>query len=541
MAEQRLRTELFVSDAHGEYSAFSHVLRSGCGRIRRVIESVFAHQLDESDRAELATLVYYPQQKTAQLTAENGDGWIADARDRVAAVCRALEAENGVEPAQPEDSESALEDLCFRAQRLAIDRVHMLGDVYDRGPAPELIMDELAAHPAVEIIWGNHDVVWMGAALGQAGCIAHVVRNCARYGNLGILDAYGIDYTPLKKLAATAYQDDPCVAFGLKVNPGLSDEELALNEKIQKAMAIIQFKVEAQLIDEYPSFDLEDRKLLDKIDRVNNTIVVDGIEYPITDTVFPTVDFDDPYKLTPDEAAAIDGLAQAFLGCERLQQHIALFLNKGSLYSISDNMLLFHACVPLNDDGSLKEVNMYGETLKGRALFDAVDRYVREAFTATDPESRKRGRDLLWYLWLGQGSPLFAKSKMATFEIYYVADKAARKEDKNAFYTLIENEGVIAGIFEDFGMDARTSHIVCGHVPVKVKDGEDPVKCGGKVLMIDGGMSTAYQKTTGIAGFALMKTNGALRLNYLQPFCTVDEAIATNAELAFTTREIATA
>ncbi len=542
MAEQTGHVELFVSDAHGEYAAFSHVLRSGCGRIRTVIDELFQDDLDETARAELATLIYYPQEKIAQLSSEASDAkaWAAEAAGRVEGVCTSLggAAEAASARANAADEFACLEALCWCAQHCAVDRVHMLGDVYDRGPAPELIMDELAAYPSVDIQWGNHDVVWMGAALGQPGCIAHVVRNCARYGNLGILDAYGIDYTPLKTLAATAYQDDPCVAFALKVNPGLSPEELALNEKIQKAMAIIQFKVEGQLIDEYPSFGLEDRKLLDKINRETNTIVVDGIEYPLTDTVFPTVDFDDPYKLTPEETQAIDSLAQAFMECERLRRHIALFLEKGSLYTIAGNMLLFHACVPLEADGSLKEVNIYGETYKGRALFDAVDRHVRAAFTSTDPESKKRGRDLLWYLWLGQGSPLFAKSKMATFEIYYIADKAARKEAKNPFYSLIENEDVVAGIFEDFGMDPATSHLACGHVPVKVKDGEDPVKCNGKVFMIDGGMSTAYQSTTGIAGFALILEDGALRLNYLQPFCSVEEAVATNAELAFTTREI---
>ena len=553
MMSQHGGAELFVSDAHGEHAAFSHVLRSGCGRIRACIDILFEHRLDEAARAQLATLVYYPHEKIARLAAApSDDAWAREACDRVSALCQVLaeSSEGGAEqgacaeepgknPDGNEDVLSKLEALCLRAQRLAVDRVHMLGDVYDRGPAPELIMDELAAHPAVDIQWGNHDVVWMGAALGQQGCIAHVVRNCARYGNMGILDAYGIDYAPLKELAATAYKDDPCKAFGLKVNPGLSPEELALNEKIQKAMAIIQFKVEAQLIDQYPSFGLEDRKLLGKIDRATNTVVVDGVEYPITDTVFPTVDPNDPYRLTAEEQKAIDSLSQAFMNCERLQRHIGLFLEKGSLYSIDGNMLLFHACVPLNGDGTLKEVDIFGETLKGKALFDAVDRHVRAAFSAEDPESRKRGRDLLWYLWLGQGSPLFAKSKMATFEIYYIADKAARKEAKNAFYTLIEDERVMAGIFEDFGMDPTTSRIVCGHVPVKVKDGEDPVKCAGRVLMIDGGMSLAYQATTGIAGFALVKDGESLQLNYLEPFCSHDEALASNAELSFTAREIA--
>ena len=387
----------------------------------------------------------------------------------------------------------------------SVDYVHLVGDVYDRGPAAELIMDKIADMDNLDIQWGNHDVVWMGAALGNRGCIAHVVRNCARYGNLDILDAYGIDRAPLERLAATAYADDPCVAFGLKETNGLPDNLVELNVKVQKAMAIIQFKVEAQLINENPAFNLQDRKLMSAIDFAANTVVVDGIEYPLTDTVFPTVDPADPNKLTDQEETVIAALQQSFQSSERLKRHIDVLLRKGGMYHICGNDLVFHACVPLNADGSLMETDFLGRPLKGKALLDEVDLVVREAFLSKDEEVKKRGGDLLWYLWLGQGSPLFAKSKMATFEIYYIADKAARKEVKNAFYSLLDDEAAIDGVFRDFGMNPACSRIVCGHVPVKVKDGENPVRCGGKIVVIDGGMSKAYRKTTGLAGMVLVE------------------------------------
>ena len=415
-----------------------------------------------------------------------------------------------------------------------------MGDIYDRGPYPDLVMEELINHHSIDIQWGNHDIVWIGAALGQRGCIANVVRICARYGNLSILtDAYGINLLPLITFAMNTYKDDPCVAFGLKGSPNLSEDELEMNIKIQKAMAILQFKVEAQLIAENPSFNLEDRNLLDKIDYEKNTVVVDGVEYALTDTVFPTVDPSNPYQLTTEEEQVMAHLVSAFTSCEKLQRHIRFFLEKGSLYKIENNVLMFHACVPLNEDGSLKEVNIFGTTYKGRALFDAVDHYVRAAFIETDPYAKKQGLDLLWYLWLGEGSPLFAKSKMATFELYLIAEKPARKEVKNTFYSLLENEEVFTTIFEDFGMNPASSHIVCGHVPVKVKDGEDPVKCNGKTIIIDGGFSRAYQPTTGIAGFTLISDSEGLSLAAHEPFVPVQEAIQNNESVHSSVRAVA--
>lgn len=563
-------TELFISDIHGEYEAFANILRTGCGSLQQVIETAFENDLTYQEKAALTCLVCYPREKMELELSNNADpaAWYEETISQLLVLIDYLlltHSYSELTKTLPEDfakltedllfldypieivsslidtntAASYIEALCIATRTLLVGKLHMVGDVYDRGPSPDLIMEELASCPNIDIQWGNHDIVWMGAALGQRGCIAHVVRNCARYGNLSILtDAYGINILPLANFALKAYKDDPCVGYALKGNPDLSSQELDLNIKIQKAMAILQFKVEAKHIDDNPSFGLEDRKLLHTINRETNTVKVDDIEYELTDPVFPTVDWNDPYKLTDEEEAVMCSLEQAFLNCEKLQRHMAILLEKGSLYKIENNTLMFHACVPLNPDGTLKEVNIYGETYKGKTLFDAVDRYVRDAFTAKDPESRKRGCDLLWYLWLGEGSPLFAKSKMATFEIYLIADKAARKEIKNSYYSLLDNKEVFKGVFEDFGMDPTTARIVCGHTPVKVKDGEDPVKCGGKVIIIDGGMSSAYQSTTGIAGFTLVSDSNGVRLVSHKPFVGNTLAIQENKSVESTERII---
>ena len=564
-------TEFFASDIHGEYEAFSHTLRNGSGSIRLKIDDVFGDSLSENEKRSLATLIYYPREKMELVLSQvdDAEAWYAVTLQRLVAVCKRAAQKytrSRVRKALPKDFAYIIEELmtenrhgvdkqayyaaivdavirtdrggalvealCLLIQRLAIERLHIVGDIYDRGPYPHILMDALMEHHSLDIQWGNHDIVWMGASLGQRGCIAHVVRNCARYGNLSILeDAYGINILPLASFALDAYKDDPCVAFGLKGNPDLPPQELEMNVKIQKAMAIIQFKVEAQLIDENPGFGLEDRKLLDKIDYENGTVMLDGVAYELTDTVFPTVDPADPYRLTPEEEEVMQRLEQAFTGCEKLQRHMRFFLDAGSLYKICNGNLLFHACVPLNADGSLMETEVFGETYKGRALYDVMERYVRAAFDDANPELAKRGRDLLWYMWLGEGSPLFAKSKMATFELYLIAEKEARKEVKNSFYSYLDDERVMGGIFEDFGMDPETSRIVCGHVPVKVKDGEDPVKCGGRVLTIDGGFSKAYQPTTGIAGYTLISNSYGFVLAAHEPLESMRAAVVNELDI----------
>lgn len=560
--------EFFASDIHGEHDAFAHILKNGSGSVRAKIEAAFGDEMTAEEKRSLATLIYYPAEKMELVLPEvDEDTWFADILLQLLAVCKqsaAPYAHFEVYEALPEEFADIIEELlfdgeilthpyraailegiirtgqgaafvealCLLIQRLAVEHLHMLGDVYDRGPAPQEIMEELMAYHSVDVQWGNHDMVWMGAALGQRGCIANVLRICARYGNLSILeDDYGINLRPLASFAMSAYADDPCVAFNLKGDPGLTPAEREINVKIQKAMAILQFKVEAQLIDENPCFGLDDRKQLHLIDHDKGTIVVDGIEYELKDRVFPTVDLDDPYRLTDEEEQVMQGLVNSFVNNEKMQRHMRFFLENGGLYKICNGNLLLHACVPLNEDGTLKEANIYGETYKGRALYDVLDRYVHDAFDAEDPADRKRGADLMWWMWLGPASPLFAKSKMATFELYLIEEKAARKEVKNSFYTLLNDEAVMAGIFEDFGMDPQNSRVICGHVPVKVKDGEDPIKGGGKVLTIDGGFSPAYQKTTGIAGFTLVSDANGIFLDAHQPLESAEAAVAEELDI----------
>ena len=564
-------TEVFASDIHGEHEAFEHILRNGSGAVKLRIDAAFGELLGPAEKRTLATLIYYPREKMELILGQIDDeeAWYATTLLRLAAVCKQSAGKytrSKVRKAMPAEYAYIIEELmtesnldvdkkayydgiidavirtgsapalieamCVLIKRLAIDHLHLVGDIYDRGPAPHQIMDVLMRFHSLDIQWGNHDIVWMGASLGQRGCIAHVVRNCARYGNLSVLeDAYGINILPLASFALDAYHDDPCIAFGLKGNPQLSPADLDMNIKIQKAMAIIQFKVEGKLIDDNPTFEMENRKLLHKIDYERGTIDLDGVEYELIDKVFPTIDPSDPYRLTPEEEDVMARLEQAFLGSEKLQRHMRFFLEAGSLYTISNGSLLCHACVPLNADGTLKSVDVFGEKYKGRALYDVLDRNVRAGFFDPDPEVRRRGRDLMWWLWLGEGSPLFAKSKMATFELYLIADKAARKEVKNPFYALLDDEAVVNRIFEDFGMDPETSRIVCGHVPVKVKDGEDPVKCNGKVLTIDGGFSRAYQPTTGIAGFTLISNSHGFILAAQEPLESAAAAVEKELDI----------
>lgn len=388
----------------------------------------------------------------------------------------------------------------------AYDKLHVIGDIYDRGPAPDAVIEELMNESALDIQWGNHDIVWMGASLGQRGCVANVVRICARYNNLALLEeAYGIDLSALRTFANDIYGDDPCTLFTPKGANDVPVERRCEIARIQKAIAIMQFKVEYVHSTENPDFNLTRRNLLHHIDFKTGSVRIEGASYPMLDLRFPTIDPTDPYRLTDEEESVMKDLVEAFLGSKRLQRHIALLLDAGSLYTVTRGALLFHAAVPLNADGSLKETLLFGHPLKGRALFDAVDACVRDAFNAhANEQNRKRGRDMLWYLWLGEDSPLFTKSKMATFELYFVEDKAIRKEHKNAYYSLMENERAMTGILREFGLDPAANRIISGHVPVKVKDGESAVKCGGRVLDIDGGMSRAYQATSGIAGFTLI-------------------------------------
>lgn len=558
-------TEHFLTDVHGEYEAFSHVLKNGSGSVRRKIDDVFGNTMSIRDKRSLATLIYYPKQRMDMIkkTETNMDDWyrvhlylLIEVSKRAASkytrskVRKALPKDFAyvieeliTEKAEVSDKESYYNEIIStiirigRAedfivaiseliQRLVVDHLHIVGDIYDRGPGPHIIMDKLMTYHSLDIQWGNHDVLWMGAAAGQRGCITNAIRICARYGNLDILEeGYGINLLPLATFALKVYKDDPCTCFKLKVPDRPDSEEMQMNLRIHKAISILQFKVEGQIISRQKSFHLEDRALLDKIDYEKGTIVLGGKKYQLLDTNFPTVDPKDPYALTEEEEEIMERLEKAFINCEKLQRHMRFLLAKGGLYKVYNDNLLYHGCVPLDEDGSLKETEVYGKKYRGKALYDMLDAYVRKGFFALDKKEREDGKDIMWYIWLHPDSPLFGKNKMATFERYFIAEKETHIEKKNPYYSYIENEKVIDNIMKEFGLDPSYGHIVNGHVPVKRKDGENPIKCGGKVMVIDGGFSKAYQKETGIAGYTLIFNSYGLLLVAHEPFESTEAAI----------------
>ena len=424
--------------------------------------------------------------------------------------------------------------LCNLIQNLTVDSLHIIGDIFDRGPRADIIMDELMHFHDVDIQWGNHDVVWMGTATGQKACIATVIRNSIRYRNMDILeDGYGINLMPLATFAMEAYKDDPCTAFEMKGdanNYSILEEELG--RKMHKAIAIIQFKLEGQLIRRHKEFHMEKRCLLHRIDPKKGMITLpDGKEYPLTDTYFPTIDWKKPYELTTEEKDVMERLDSAFRNCEKLQNHVRLLLDKGGLYKTYNGNLLFHGSIPLNEDGSLKEVQIYGKTYKGKELYDVLETYVRRAFFSVNEDEKRKGRDIMWYIWAAPNSPLFGKDKMTTFERYFIKDKETHKETKNAYYHLLENEDVVDDLLREFELDPEKGHIINGHVPVHQSEGESPVKCNGKVLVIDGGFSRPYQKVTGIAGYTLVYNSYGLILSAHEPFTSAEEAVAKEQDI----------
>ena len=564
-------TEHFLTDVHGEYEAFSHVLKNGSGSVRRKIDDVFGNTMSMRDKRSLATLIYYPKQKMDMVkkTETNMEDWyrvhlylLIEVSKRAASkytrskVRKALPKDFAyvieeliTEKAEVSDKESyynAIISTIIRIgraeefiaaiseliQRLVVDHLHIVGDIYDRGPGPHIIMDKLMTYHSLDVQWGNHDVLWMGAAAGQRGCIANVIRICARYGNLDILEeGYGINLLPLATFALKVYKDDPCACFKLKVPERTDTDEMQMNLRIHKAISIIQFKVEGQIIERQKSFHLEDRALLHRIDYEKGTIELDGKEYRLLDTNFPTIDPKDPYALTEEEEEIMDRLEKAFINCEKLQSHMRFLLAKGGLYKVYNDNLLYHGCVPLAEDGSLKETEVYGKKYRGKELYDALDAYVRKGFFALDEKEKKDGQDIMWYIWLHPDSPLFGKNKMATFERYFLAEKETHVEKKNPYYSYIENEKVIDNIMREFGLNPAEGHIVNGHVPVKRKDGESPIKCGGKVMVIDGGFSRAYQKQTGIAGYTLIFNSYGLLLVAHEPFESTEAAIVKENDI----------
>ena len=559
-------TEHFLSDIHGEYAAFSHVLRNGSGAVRKKIDDVFGHTLSQKDKRELASLIYYPSQKIDYVKSkgEDSENWYRIMLYRLIEICKVVSSKytrSKVRKALPPSYAYVIEELITEkpevlnrgayfdgivdtiletgiaekfiiamaelVQRLVVDHLHVLGDIYDRGRAPHDIMDKLCDYHSLDIQWGNHDVLWMGSAAGNTACIANIIRLSVRYGNLDVLeDGYGINMLPLATFAMSAYEGDKCERFAIKTvtrrGTDLSDNDLEM--KLHKAITVIQFKLEGQLLAKYPEFNMEHRRLLHRIDFKKGTVNIDGKEYPMLDTFFPTIDPKDPYKLSEKEYEVMEKLRTAFIRCQKLQKHVRLLLKKGSLYRVYNGNLLFHGCVPLNDDGSFRAVTVNGKECSGKALYDVLEAEARSALMSLDLKDNIRGGDILWYLWNGEGSPLFGRDKMTTFERYFIEDKETHREKKNAYYTLINNEKTADKILAEFGL-GKNGHIINGHVPVHQGEGESPLKCGGKVIMIDGGFSKAYRDVTGIAGYTLTYNSYGMTLTAHEPFNCAEDVI----------------
>ncbi len=559
-------TEHFITDIHGEYDQFQHVMRNGSGAIKRKIEDEFGNAISAAEKKAIATLIYYPEQKLEQVLKkeENLEDWYKVTLYRLIRVCKSASSKytrSKVRKALPKDFAYVIEELltgrpdvsdqeayyneiirsvirtgraselviafCNLIRRLVVDHLHVVGDIFDRGPYPNLVMDTLMKHHSVDIQWGNHDVYWMGAAAGSAACICNVIRISAKYGNLNLLeDGYGINLVPLARLAMSKYDKDNCECFKLDYREDEYDvRDAMLDEKMHKAIAVMQFKLEGQLIMEHPEFEMEHRLLLDKIDIKKGTVIVEGVEYPLRDTNFPTIDWAHPYELSSEEADVMERLTQAFINCEKLQKQIRFLFTQGSLYKVYNGNLLYHGCVPMNEDGSFTSVNVYGKMYSGKALYDVLENYARKGYYAIDPEEKKKGQDILWFIWENKNSPVFGKAKMTTFERYFIGDKTTHQEPKNPYYRLLEKEEVVNRILAEFGLSGTEAHIINGHIPVEAKKGESPVKCGGKLLIIDGGFSKAYQPKTGIAGYTLIYNSYGLVLAAHEPFESVEKAV----------------
>lgn len=518
-------TELFLSDIHGEYGSFSHILNNGSGIIRNKIEDIFNNQITERERRQLATLIYYPEEKLAIIKKEVEDiqEWYSINLYRLIEVAREVSSKytrSKVRKAMPKGFDYIIDELLHlqgcgpdketyykqiissiieldRAdefivaisnliKRMAIDHLHVIGDIFDRGPNAKLVMDTLMDFHSLDIELGNHDILWMGAACGNKACIANVIRICSRYDNIDTLeDGYGINIRPLSTFALETYKDDNCEKFVPKVfdyNKYIRSDEISI-AKIHKAISIIQFKLEGQIIKEHPEYKMDGRLLLDKIDYEKGTIQIDNKVYSLNDTNFPTVDYKNPYKLTKEEEEIINRLQESFRNSETLNKHISFLYSKASMYKCFNSNLLFHGCVPMEADGEFSKIEVLGESISGKKYFDCIEKIANEAYFGK--ENNKDAVDFMWYLWCGPKSPLFGKAKAATFERYFVEEKETHKEEKNPYFTLIENEEICDKVLKEFGLETKKSHIINGHVPVKEKDGESPIKANGKLLVID--------------------------------------------------------
>ena len=572
-------TEHFLSDVHGEHEAFRHVLKNASGAVKRKVNEIFGNTLRETEIKEICTLIYYPREKLALAKATETDmrDWYLITLHQLVRVCRTVSSKytrSKVQKALPSEFAYIIQELlhessdepnkhqyfnviintiiethradqfitalCNLIQRLVIDSLHIIGDIYDRGPGAHLIMDTLCHYHNLDIQWGNHDILWMGAAAGNGCCIANIVRISLRYANLATLeDGYGINMLPLATFAIDTYADDPCKSFLPKLEEGdksHSERTCRLIAQMHKAISIIQFKLEAALIKRRPEFNMQSRNLLEFVNTEKGVLMYEGKEYELTDTNFPTVDPKDPYKLTKEEEEVMKKLQCSFKSSDKMKRHMDCLLSRGSMYLSINSNLLYHASVPLNPDGTLKEVKIQGKSYKGKLLLDKVDSVVRSAFSEEDTPDKIFAVDYMWYLWCGKDSPLFDKAKMATFERYFIKNKELHKEAKGTYYDMRDNEQVCDMILDEFNVKGEHRHLITGHVPVKTKKGEKPIKANGKLIVIDGGFSRAYQPETGIAGYTLVYHSRGLQLVQHEPFTSTQEAIREGKDIISSTQ-----
>jgi len=571
--------EHFISDVHGEHEAFLHILNSCSGVIRERIDLLFADSMPTAARKQLATLIYYPEEKLELLKPEmeNPEEWYRITLHRLIELARSLSERYSrakVRKALPPDFAYIMEELLYTDSRevdkrdyfeniiatiieigqakefiaavcalikwAAVDHLHLVGDICDRGPRADVIMDSLLNHHSVDIQWGNHDILWMGAASGSRTLVATVLANSIHYNNLEVVETgYGISLRPLSVFANEAYKHHDVSHFTVTLtgdSEDVSEKDRLLSARMYKAISVILFKLEGQKILRHPEYGMDDRLLLDKIDYENKCVTIDGKTWPLVDTDFPTVDPADPYALTAEENAVIDQLTASFRHSEKLQRHVRFLYSKGSIYKIYNGNLLFHGCIPMDAKGEFLCFSLGGVERRGKEFLDYCDAAARQAYYyKPDTPERMMGMDFLWFLWAGRNSPIFGRDRMTTFERRLIADKAAWAEPKNAYYTLYEDPEICEKILREFGLDGPHCHIINGHVPVKAGKGESPIKGGGKLIVIDGGFCKAYQPTSGIAGYTLIYNSRSLRIVAHQPFVGRERAIRENYDITSST------
>ena len=571
-------TEHFLADLHGEHEAFQHVLKNASGNIKRKVGEIFGNTIRESEKKELCTLIYYPEQKLELIKAQEDDldDWYRITIHQLVRVCRDVSSKytrSKVRKSLPEEFSYIIEELLHERpddqdkaayvavivdtiistgraddfivaianviQHLAIDQLHILGDIYDRGPGAHIIMDTLRQRHSWDIQWGNHDILWMGAAVGNDACICNVLRLSLRYANLATLEeGYGINLVPLATFALETYGDDPCTEFiprELKPDTKMDEKTLLLTAKMHKAISIIQFKEEARIFHRRPEWQMADRCLLEHIDLQRQVCTIDGHDYAMKDCNFPTLA--STLDLTPEEESLMQKLHHSFRVSEKLRKHIRTILSHGCMYNICNQNLLFHASIPLNADGSLKEVQIMGKGYTGRQLMEYIGQLIRSAFQNDTPADLKAyAKDYFLYLWCGKDSPLFDKSKMATFERYFLTDRDTYHEEKGNYFKLRDSAEVCDRILDAFGVEGRNRHIINGHVPVHASKGENPIKAGGRLMVIDGGFSEAYHSETGIAGYTLVYHSRGFQLVQHEPFTSQRDAIVRETDIKSTTQ-----